>query len=135
MIHRPDVTPPVMMAEPSCVLRPPPKLCRKEPLWSSLGAADLPDTMLVVGSLDTKYVKESERMLRRMLQGHERQEASDVAVSSMSEGRGRHRRVVVAGCGHAVHIEAPLELWEVLRSLLGSRSDSSYPDPDALKEA
>ena len=114
-------------------LRPPLELCPKQPLWSSLGAADLPDTTLVVGSLDTKYVKESERMLRRTLQGRQlQQQASNMAVSSMSEGgRQRHRRVVVAGCGHAVHIEAPLELWEVLRSLLRSGSNS---DPDALKE-
>ena len=101
-----------------------------------MGAADLPDTVLVVGSLDAKYVKESSRMLQRMSQqgqqeggagsssqagSDDRESAADVGTGEAASGAdilgGRHRRVEVAGCGHAVHIEAPLALLEVLLSL------------------
>ena len=73
-------------------------------MWDAMQAAaasgTLPPTTLVVGALDNKYKDESSKAML-VLQGNGPQ-------------GGSHRRVVVPGCGHAVHIEAPSALLEVL---------------------
>lgn len=90
-----------------------------EPLWSLLSAAELPDTMLVVGKLDTEYILKSNQTLQAKIQtGHNMQpQASPEAVSSLSKVKRRHERFQAEGCGHAVLIEAPLFLLEKLRLL------------------
>ena len=76
------------------------------PLWFALDSSALPPTTLVVGALDAKYVEESSRMLQHL-------NASDERGATRQRG-GHHERVVVPGCGHAVHIEEPLALLAAL---------------------
>ncbi len=76
---------------------------RMEPLWQALEVPGLlPSTTLVVGELDAKYVGESTRIFQRLVGGGGEAEAVT------------RRRVVVPGCGHAVHLERPLLLLQVL---------------------
>ena len=77
------------------------------PLWSALDSSALPPTTLVVGALDAKYVEESSRMLQRL-------DASAASERGASQLGSHHERVVVPGCGHAVHIEEPLALLAAL---------------------
>jgi isochorismate synthase/2-succinyl-5-enolpyruvyl-6-hydroxy-3-cyclohexene-1-carboxylate synthase/2-succinyl-6-hydroxy-2,4-cyclohexadiene-1-carboxylate synthase/O-succinylbenzoate synthase len=94
---------------------------RMEPLWGRLPGVQVP-LLLVAGGLDTKFVAIHRRMLAQLTA------AADGAGSghdhSQQQQQQRHTLVELPNCGHAVHIEAPLQLLGVLQPFLSGRAGS-----------
>lgn len=101
---------------------------RAPSLWAELrgqqlhgaGTADsgqgLPQLLLVVGEEDAKFV-ELGRKLCEAINGAAAAGESEAAGSG-GGGASRAELQVVPGCGHAVHVERPLELLSILDAFL-----------------
>lgn len=84
---------------------------RAPSLWGELPAAaaagSLPPLLLVAGQQDGKFVGAAQKLAGLLAQG----DAGDAGANTA-------RVALVPGCGHAVHIECPVELLAVLQSFL-----------------
>lgn len=81
-------------------------VAQSEPQWEALAGFGRP-TLLVAGALDPRYAESARAMARRLPR-------ASVAV--------------VAGAGHAVHLERPGEFSRVVTAFLAEATDQ--PDPD-----
>jgi 2-succinyl-6-hydroxy-2,4-cyclohexadiene-1-carboxylate synthase len=75
----------------------------QEPLWDRLGELDMP-VLLVTGQWDRAYTETAEQM------------AAAIGANA--------RHVTVAKSGHAVHLERPEDVAELLVDFVGARSDA-----------
>ena len=91
---------------------------RMEPMLGDIASVQISPTTLVIGQLDQKYENESKNILARLQEG-----------SGEADGYGRHQRVVVPTCGHAVHVERPLSLLRVLQNLVEPKRSKKSPKP------
>lgn len=99
------------------------------PLWGELRSCEVP-LLLVAGQLDGKFAGIKRRMMARLRQGLSGSSSSapDTSGSSSSTSSNgvppqqqqqvmiRHQWAEVPGAGHAVHVEAPLQLLQLITS-------------------
>jgi pimeloyl-ACP methyl ester carboxylesterase len=100
------------------------------PLWGELRSCQVP-LLLVAGQLDSKFAGIKRRMMARLRQGLSATTAASGSSSSSSNGSSNsssngtaavpaeqqqitHQWAEVPGAGHAVHVEAPLQLLQLI---------------------
>jgi isochorismate synthase/2-succinyl-5-enolpyruvyl-6-hydroxy-3-cyclohexene-1-carboxylate synthase/2-succinyl-6-hydroxy-2,4-cyclohexadiene-1-carboxylate synthase/O-succinylbenzoate synthase len=96
----------------------------QEPLWSRLSGVGVP-LLLVAGSLDPKFVAIHRRMLAQLTSGGAGAAGNSAgggsaAGAAAAVARPRHALLELPNCGHAVHVEAPLQLLGAVRDFLAS---------------
>lgn len=74
------------------------------PVVESMGC---PRVLVVVGELDTKFVRVGTRLV-------------DVLNGGSGGSEGKAKLVMIGSCGHAVHAERPLELLDAIAKFLQS---------------
>lgn len=103
----------LLLHHPCC----PPCLCLlQDALWSSLAECSVP-LLLVSGELDTKFTASNGRLARRCAAHAEQQQAGSDAVAAADSSM-RVALGTIPSAGHALHVEAPLQLLAMLQQWL-----------------
>jgi isochorismate synthase / 2-succinyl-5-enolpyruvyl-6-hydroxy-3-cyclohexene-1-carboxylate synthase / 2-succinyl-6-hydroxy-2,4-cyclohexadiene-1-carboxylate synthase / o-succinylbenzoate synthase len=101
----------------------------QEPLWTALPNCTVP-LLLVSGQRDAKFAGISRRMATRLRQGPraardaaalQQNAAADGSAAAAAAAMGCapwHEWVELKGVGHALHVEAPIDLLRLLRDFL-----------------
>jgi isochorismate synthase/2-succinyl-5-enolpyruvyl-6-hydroxy-3-cyclohexene-1-carboxylate synthase/2-succinyl-6-hydroxy-2,4-cyclohexadiene-1-carboxylate synthase/O-succinylbenzoate synthase len=91
---------------------------RMASMWGQLPQWPVP-LLLVAGELDSKFVQVNRKMHIALMSssGSEGQQDGQQQQDQQQQGP-QHHLVTVPDCGHAVHVEKPLLLVELLRTLL-----------------
>lgn len=105
-----------MLCWPPCLLLL--LLLIQVPLWGGLRNCGTP-LLLVAGDLDSKFSGIKRRMMSRLKQGLS-SAADTVTDASPIADQVVHHWAELPGVGHAVHIEAPLQLFHLVKSFARS---------------
>lgn len=101
------------------------------PLWGELRSCQVP-LLLVAGQLDSKFAGIKRRMMARLRQGLTTAASAGTDSSTISNGSSSssngtaavpeqqiiHQWAEVPGAGHAVHVEAPLQLLKLVKGFI-----------------
>jgi isochorismate synthase/2-succinyl-5-enolpyruvyl-6-hydroxy-3-cyclohexene-1-carboxylate synthase/2-succinyl-6-hydroxy-2,4-cyclohexadiene-1-carboxylate synthase/O-succinylbenzoate synthase len=84
------------------------------PLWGELRSCQVP-LLLVAGQLDSKFAGIKRRMMARLRQGLSARAAEQQQQEQQQQQHVVHQWAEVPGVGHAVHVEAPLQLLQLIK--------------------